>query len=206
SGVPRRWSGAVALARPWSGRCDLGLLGGGLQGDALAEGFQLTDQVADLAAFVDAGGVVVGAEIGEAFGGIGEQVPDDGEDGSGDGDEGLELAAAFDDAPVAFTEERVGFGGRGGGLAEQAFQVGVALAGLAGPVFGAGLDGSGGEFGPGGQVPRGGEPGHVKADLGEDDLGAQGTDARDLVKTFDRGQSLGGCGVAVVGVVGVGVG
>src|SRR5262249_26643041 len=133
-------------------------------------------------------------------------MPDDGEDGSGDGDEGLELAAAFDDAPVAFTEERVGFGGRGGGLAEQPFQVGVALAGLAGPVFGARLDGSGGEVGPGGQVPRGGEPGHVKADLGEDDLGAQGTDARDLVKTFDRGQSLGGCGVAVVGVVGVGVG
>jgi len=67
----------------------------------LAEGLQLTDEVADLAVFVDAGGVVVGTEILEAFGGIGEQVPDDGEDGTGDGDEGLELAAAFDDAAAA---------------------------------------------------------------------------------------------------------
>nr|WP_322770044.1 hypothetical protein [Frankia sp. Cr1] len=98
------------------GVCDLGLSGGGLEGDGLAEDLQLTDEVANLAAFVDPGGVVVGTEILEALGGISEQVPDDGEDGSGDGDEGLELAAAFDDAPVAFAEERVGLGCRGGGL------------------------------------------------------------------------------------------
>ena len=33
------------------------------------------------------------------------------EDGAGDRDQGLEFAAAFDDAPVAFTEEGVGLGG-----------------------------------------------------------------------------------------------
>ena len=56
-----------------------------------------------------------------------EQVPDDDQDGAGDRDQGLEFAAAFDDAPVAFAEEGVGFGGCGGGVAEHAFQVGVAL-------------------------------------------------------------------------------
>ena len=80
----------------------LGLSGCWLQGDGLAEGFELADEVADLASLVDAGGVVVGAEFVEAFGGVGEQVPDDDEDGSGDGDEGLELAATLDDASVAF--------------------------------------------------------------------------------------------------------
>ena len=68
---------------------------------------------------VDAAGVVVGSEVVEAGGGVGEQVPDDDQDGAGDRDQGLELAAALDDAPVAFAEEGVGLGGRGGGLAER---------------------------------------------------------------------------------------
>ena len=105
--------------------------GGGFEGDAVAHRDQLGDVVAVLAFGVDAAGVVVGAEVAEAGGGVGEQVPDDDQDGAGDRDEGLEFAAAFDDAPVAFAEEGVGLGGRGGGLAERAFQVGVALAGLA---------------------------------------------------------------------------
>lgn len=76
--------------------------------------------------FVDAGGVVVGAEVVEAGGGVGQQVPDDDQDGTGDGDEGLEFAAAFDQPPVAFAEEGVGAGGGGGGLAEGGFEVRVA--------------------------------------------------------------------------------
>ena len=76
--------------------------------------------------------MVVGTEVVESGGGIGQQLPDDPEDGAGDRDQGLEFAAAFDDAPVAFAEEGVGFGGcGGGGLAERAFQIGVAFAGLA---------------------------------------------------------------------------
>ncbi len=87
--------------------------------------------VADLPFGVDAVGVVVGSEIAESSRWVGEQVPDDGQDGAGDRDEGFEFAAAFDDAPVAFAEKGVRLGGRGGGLAERTLEVGVALAGLA---------------------------------------------------------------------------
>jgi hypothetical protein len=97
--------------------------------------------VAGLLGRVDAAGVVAGGRVGE-------QVPDDDQDGAGDGDEHLELAAALDDAPVAFAEEGVGLGGRGGGLAEDALEVGVALAGLAGAVLGPGLDGARAELRP----------------------------------------------------------
>jgi hypothetical protein len=90
------------------------------------------------------------------------RVPDDGQDGAGDGDEGLEFAAAFDDASVAFAEEGVRFGGRGGGLAERTFQVGVALAGLAAAGHRPGLDGARAQFRPRHQVSGGGEPGHVE--------------------------------------------
>jgi hypothetical protein len=55
--------------------------------------------------FVGAGGVVAGAELAVAGGRCGEQVPDDHQDGAGDGDQGLELAAAPDDPPVAFAGE-----------------------------------------------------------------------------------------------------
>jgi hypothetical protein len=57
-----------------------------LQGDGVAEGLELTDQAAGLAAGVDAAGVVVGAQVAEAGGGVGQQVPDDDQDGAGDGD------------------------------------------------------------------------------------------------------------------------
>jgi hypothetical protein len=39
----------------------------------------------DLLVFVGAGLVVAGAEVGEPVGGVGEQVPDDDQDGAGDG-------------------------------------------------------------------------------------------------------------------------
>ena len=76
---------------------------------------------------VDPADVVVGSKVAESGGWVGEQLPDDDQDGAGNRDEGFELAAAFDDAPVAFAEEGVGAGGRGGGPAQDAFQVGVSL-------------------------------------------------------------------------------
>jgi hypothetical protein len=73
------------------------------------------DVAAGLLVLVDAGGVVVGAEVVEAGGGVGQQVPEDDQDGTGDRDEGFELAAAFDQPPVALAEEGVGAGDGGGG-------------------------------------------------------------------------------------------
>ena len=54
---------------------------------------------------------------------------------------GFVLAPSSDKAPVAGAEERVGFGCRGGDLTEHAFEVAVALAGLARFGFRTGLDG-----------------------------------------------------------------
>src|ERR671919_152405 len=115
--------------------------GSWFEGDLVAERLELVHEAAGLAVAVDAAGVVVGAQVVEASGGVGQQVPDDHQDGPGDGDQGLELADAPDQAAVALAEEGVGLGGRGGDLAEHALQVGVALAGGAGAAFGAGLDG-----------------------------------------------------------------
>jgi hypothetical protein len=55
----------------------------------VAERLELVHQVAGLAVAVDAAGVVVGAEVVEPCGGIGEQVPDDHQDGTGHSDQGL---------------------------------------------------------------------------------------------------------------------
>ena len=84
-------------------RCGFGS-GGGFEGDPVAHRGELGEVVADLAFGVDAVGVVVGSEIAESSRWVGEQVPDDGQDGAGDRDERFEFAAAFDDAPVAFAE------------------------------------------------------------------------------------------------------
>ena len=102
----------------------------------VAECLELADEVSASAVLVDALGVEVGAEVVVAGGGVGEEVPDDDEDRAGDRDEGFELAAAFDESAVALAEERVGLGGGGGGLAEGALEVGVALPGLAGRLLG----------------------------------------------------------------------
>jgi len=67
----------------------------------------LADVVAGLLVLVDAAGILAGAEIGIADCGIGQQVPDDHQDGAGDGEQGLELAAALDDAPVALSPRKV---------------------------------------------------------------------------------------------------
>src|SRR6267142_5775577 len=133
-------------------RYAVGGSGGGFEGDSVAQGGELGDVVAHAAFDVDAAGVVVGSEIMEPGEGVSEQVPDGDQEGAGDRDQGLELAAAFDDAAVALAEEGVGARGRGGGLAERAFQVGVALAGTAAAGDGPGLDGARAQLGPRHQV------------------------------------------------------
>src|SRR5512133_1052540 len=138
--------------------------GGGLgEGDGESECRELSDVAASSAVGVGAARVVVRAEILIAGGWVGQELPDDDQDGAGDGDEGLELAAAFDDAPVAFAEEGVGAGGRGGGLAQDTFQVGVSLTGAPAAAGGPGLDGARAELGPRHQVTGGGKPAHVQA-------------------------------------------
>jgi hypothetical protein len=71
-----------------------------VQGELAAEGFELADVVA-LAAFgVDPGVEEITAQVGEAGGGAGEQMPDDHKQGPADGHGGFLAAAAAGDAPV----------------------------------------------------------------------------------------------------------
>src|ERR1022692_5098517 len=133
---------AAAPAEPAPGPpVTAGRWSGGLgDGDGETEGFELADVIAGLAVLVSAAGVVAGAQLVVPGGGIGEQVPDDDQDGAGDGDQGLELADALHQPPVTLAKEGVGLGRCGGCLAEGALEVGIALAGLAGPAPGPGLD------------------------------------------------------------------
>jgi hypothetical protein len=113
---------------------------GGLgEGDGVAEGFELADVAADFPAGVGAAGVAAGTEVVVAGGAVGKEVPDDDEDGAGDGDQGLELATAPDETPVALAQEGIGPGGGGRGLAQDSPEVGVALAGAAGAAGSPGL-------------------------------------------------------------------
>src|SRR5215475_3053691 len=123
--------------------CGVWLCGGGCEFDVVAECFELADVAADLAVGADGGDVVVVAEVVVAGGPVGEQVPDDDQDGAGDGHEGFEFAAAAGQPTVALAEEGGGFAGGRGGVAEDAFEVGVALAVASGMRAGAGLDGAG---------------------------------------------------------------
>jgi hypothetical protein len=63
----------------------LSLLGGGGDGDVEAEGLELAEVGADLAVAAGLRVVPGGAEVGEPGFGVGEEVPDDDEDGAGDG-------------------------------------------------------------------------------------------------------------------------
>src|SRR6266849_806823 len=149
----RKWArgsgpGPGAVIGPGQGR--YGLRGAG-DGDGDAERFDLPDVVFDLLVLVEAGLVIAVAEVGEPGCGILQQVPDDDQDGAGDG-----------------------------GLAKAAAQPGVALALLPGPGAGAGLAGRRAQPGPGHQVGGGGEPTHVQAHLGDDGAGQVGADAGDL--------------------------
>src|SRR5690348_13744818 len=104
-------------------------LGGGFEGDLVAEGLELAEVGAHLAAVADVGVVEVRAEVVVAGLGVGQQVPEDHQEGAADGDVGFVLAAAAGDPPVAFAEEGVGAGGADGGLAQDAGQVAVAVPG-----------------------------------------------------------------------------
>ena len=66
-------------------------LGGPGYVDVESERLDLPDVVAELAVGVGAGLVVAGGEVGVTGGGVGQQVPDDDQDGAGDGDLGLAL-------------------------------------------------------------------------------------------------------------------
>src|SRR4051812_31877247 len=127
--------------------------GGGVEGHRVAELLQFADVVPDLALGVGPGGVVVGAEVDELCVGVGEQRPDDDQDGAADCHDGPLLAAPSGDAAVALAEEGVGAGGADGGLAEDAGEVAVAAGRLARWAAGGFVD-SGREAGPGGQVRR----------------------------------------------------
>src|SRR6266496_1293660 len=180
--------------------------GGRGDGDGQAERLELADVVADLLVLVGAAGVVVGAEVGIAGLRVVEQVPDDDQDGAGDSDLGFGPPAAAGDALVAFAEEGRGAGRAGGGLAEVAAQVTVALAFLAVAGPGAGLVGGGAEPGPGDQVGGGGEAGHVQAGLGDDRAVQLGADAGDLREPVGGGRHGGvrpGAGAGAGAAVGV---
>ena len=106
--------------------------GGGFEGDGVAEGFELADVVALAALDVGAGVVEAGSEVVVVGVRVGQQVPDDDQDGAADRDDGPLGATPPRDAPVAFPEEGVGPPGRDGGFAEDAGEVRVAVAGGAG--------------------------------------------------------------------------
>ncbi len=96
-----------------------GLLGSGLEDDLLAgETLELVDKVVLVTLLVDPRFVEVGPEVVVAGLGVGEQVPDDGQDRVADGDDGAALAAMLDQAPIAFSEEGVGAAGTRDDLAE----------------------------------------------------------------------------------------
>ena len=158
-----------------------------VKGDLVSEGFELANVAAGLADLVDPAFVPVGSEVGVAGLVVGEQVPDDDQDGPGDGGPGLGGAAAAGDPAIAFAGEGGGAGRGHGGLAEGAAQLGVAVV-LAVPGAGAGLEGPRAQPGPGDQVRRGGEPGHVQAGCGDDRGGQLRADAGDPVQPDDGGQ------------------
>src|SRR5215217_3809613 len=77
-----------SAAKPGPGRvCGAGL-GGGLKGDLVAERLELAEMVALGALGVDAGVVEAGAQVVEAGVGVGEEVPDDDQDGAADRHDG----------------------------------------------------------------------------------------------------------------------
>ena len=98
-----------------------------------------------------------------------------------------------------FAEEGVRAGGAGGGLGAVGLEAGVALSFARPAAAGAGLAGDGGEAGPGDQVVRGGEPGHVQARFGDHAHGQLAADAGDLREPARGGQGGGVRGGDAVG-------
>src|SRR5450759_5300430 len=100
-------------------------------------------------------------------------MPDRRQDGVLAGDQGLEFAYASGQAPVAGAEEGgvVGAVGCHRGDTEGAGEPVVAVSGVCGFVSFTGLVESGGDPGPGGEVPGGGEAAHVGSGFGDDYFG-----------------------------------
>ena len=117
---------------------------------------------------VEAAGVVVGAQVGELGGGVGEQLEDDDQDGALQRDQGLGLGHPFDQPAVAFPQEGVGLRGAHSHLGQRGFEVGVAFTGACPAGLAPGLHGAGRDLGPGTQPLRGAEHRHVQPDLAED--------------------------------------
>src|SRR6266540_6023891 len=154
--------------------------------DLLAgQGFQLGDELLGVGFGVDAAGVEVVAEVGVGLPGR-QHVPDDLDEGVGDGERGLlarpgvgSAAEAAVQPVVAGADPGPGAGGGQGGLDEDRAEVGVALAAATRAAFAGRFVVAGGQPGPGGQVLGGGEPGHVHADLGDDYARDPFADTRD---------------------------
>src|SRR6266576_3408147 len=141
-GLIREWSSAGQAAATPAGVAGWGLTGGRsggwLEGDGVAEGFELGDQPAGFPFGVQAAGEVVGAEFVVGLPG-GQYVPDDDDQGVGHLDDGFLLrglaavAAPFHHVPVVERLEIPVLADRGpGALDQDGLQVRVALAALAG--------------------------------------------------------------------------
>src|SRR5665811_2213734 len=102
------------------------------------------------------------------------------QDGVFDGDQGLELADAAGQAPVAGAQEGGVLGAVGchRGNTEGAGEPVVAVSGVCGFVSFTGLVESRGDPGPGGEVPGGGEATHVCSGFGDDYFGDVSSDTR----------------------------
>jgi hypothetical protein len=105
---------------------------------------QLADEVALAVPAAGSFLVVAVAEVVVAGVGVGEQVPDDGEDRVADGDDRASLAAAAGDLVRPLAEEGAGPGRGGDDLAEGGGEPGIALAagGALGLAGGAAADGA----------------------------------------------------------------
>src|SRR6266545_6286004 len=107
----------------------------------------------------------------------------DDEDGVADGDDRFLLAAAGDEPVVQGSEVGVTRSAAGvGGLDERSAKPGITLARLSTFAFASTFVIARTHARPGSEVGRGGEPGHVEPDLGDDDFGGPSTDAWDGVQ------------------------
>src|SRR3954468_2122452 len=147
----------VAAGAVWVDRS-----GGGVEGDLVAQRFQLVDVLALATVDAEPVGVEVSAEVAELGVRMEQQVPDDGQDRAADRHQGLLGSAAAGQASVALAEEGLGAAGADCGLAEDAGEVAVAVPGAAGALLlPCGFLDPGGEARPRGEVGRRGKAGHV---------------------------------------------
>jgi hypothetical protein len=112
--------------RAWSAAL-LCLGGRGVDGHVEAEGLELAEVGTDLALTACLLVVPAGPEVGEPGGGVGEELPDDDEDGASDGAFGLVPAEPPGQPAEPLAEERAGVRGAVCGLGAVALEVCVVL-------------------------------------------------------------------------------